>query len=160
MYKYRIRFYPELLKDREGLELERTYDDVKDAAIFYSDAGGKSKVKKGIDIQSLIVGKDYIEFTLFCEVWLQQPTRSCKYFVQQLCKIDPYKSLVNTSGRLFRGESEYIGGITENKDDTEKEALTDEQTLIEVTRLFFRENGENRKKINLIKNILGGSSNV
>lgn len=157
MYKYRVKFYPELLKQREGLNLEPTYNEVKAAAVIYSDAGEKSKVKKGIDISTLEVRKDYIQFVLFCEVWLQQPTRSCKYFVQQLCKIELYRSLVNTSGRLFRGEFEYIGDDTLSVDDVEKEKLSDEQTLIEVTRLFFRETQESREKIEKIKTILGGA---
>lgn len=157
MYKYIVKFYPELLKQREGLNLKPTYNEVKDAAVIYSNAGEKSKVKKGIDISTLEVGKDYIQFVLFCEVWLQQPTRSCKYFVQQLCKVEPYKNLINTSGRLFRGESEYIGdNDTLSVDDVEKDKLSDEEALIEVTRLFFRETKENREKIEKIKDILGG----
>lgn len=159
MYKYRIKLYPELLKQREGIDLTPTYYDVRNAAIVYSEAGEKARVKKYIDLKSLVVKKDCIEFLLYCEVFLNVPTKSCKYFIQQLCKLEFYKGIINSSGRLFRGESEFI----EEKDDLKKEdidnELTDEEALIEIIKIFNRNDKQNIALRRSIKNLLEGKNN-
>lgn len=151
MYRYYIKLYPELLSQREGINLESTFDDVRAAAIVYSEAGEKSRVKKGIDLNSLIVRRDCIEFILFCEVFLRQPTKCCKHFIQELCKLRFYKELINASGRLFRGESVFLEEESQEKVDRE---ITDEEALMYIIKLFYRNTVKNRETINKIKEII------
>ena len=70
---------------------------------------------------------------------LQFPTKAIRSFITQLSKIPPYSGLITSSGRLFKGEFELI------EDEVIEQELSDEQTLIEVTKLFFRETEENIK---------------
>lgn len=153
MYRYHIKLYPELLSQREGINLEPTFDDVKAAAIVYSEAGEKSRVKKGIDLNSLVVRRDCIEFILFCEVFLRQPTKCCKYFIQQLCKLDFYKELINASGRLFRGESIFLEEELASPEKVDRE-ITDEEALMYIIKLFYRDTKKNKETIKKIKEII------
>lgn len=155
MYRYQIKFYPELLSQREGINLESTFDEVRAAAIVYSEAGEKSRVKKGIELNSLVVRRDCIEFILFCEVFLRQPTKCCKFFIQQLCKLDFYKKLINASGRLFRGESIFLEEEEElaSPEKVDRE-MTDEEALTYIIKLIFRNTEKNRETISKIKEII------
>lgn len=159
MYKYKIKLYPELLKQREGIDLRPTYNEVRSAALVYSEAGEKAKVKKSIDLNSIVVERDYIEFVLICEIFLQMPTKSCKYFIQQLCKLDFYKRLINTSGRLFRGISELIEETSEISTEKDYRELTDEEALIEIIKIFNRPSKENIILKQRIKKLLIGCEN-
>lgn len=152
MYRYQIKLYPELLSQREGINLESTFDEVRAAAIVYSEAGEKSRVKKGIELNSLVVRRDCIEFILFCEVFLRQPTKCCKFFIQQLCKLDFYQQLINASGRLFRGESIFLE--EEEELASPDREITDEEALTHIIKLFFRNTEKNRETISKIKEII------
>ena len=154
MYQFRIRLYP--LNTRENLHLESSLKDLKKIAGEYNNSGMKAVNKKEIGIETLeIKNGDIIEFILASDAWLQFPTKAIRSFISKLSKIKPYSDLITPNGRLFKGESEFL---KDSYDDSNE--LSDEEALVEVTRLFFRETEENRNKINLIKKILGGSSNV
>lgn len=162
MYKYKIKLYPELLKQREGIDLTTTYDDVRNAVLVFSQAGEKARVKKYIDIDSLDVKKDYIEFILCCEVFLNVPTKSCRYLIQQICKVDYFKKLINSSGRLFRGESEFLEETNDDisaEKEYRKRELTDEEALIEIVKIFYRPTERNLiLKQNIKELIIGGET--
>lgn len=157
MYRYSIKLYPELLKQREGIDLTTTYDDVRNAVLVFSQAGEKARVKKYIDIDSLNVSKDCIEFILCCEVFLNAPTKGCRYLIQQLCKLDYYQNLINASGRLFRGSAELIEEKNNNI-EKEKRELTDEEALILIIKIFNRPSEKNLLLKQNIKKILIGDN--
>jgi hypothetical protein len=158
MYQFRIRLYPELLKTRENLHLDSSLEDVKKIAEDYNDSGMKAVNKKEIEVETIeIKNGDTIEFVLTSEAWLQFPTKAIRSFISKLSKMKPYSDLITPNGRLFRGEFEFLENA--NDDSNLQRELSDEETLVEVTRLFFRETEENRNKINLIKKVLGGSRN-
>jgi len=159
LYRFRIRLYPELLKTRENLHLDSTIEDVKEIAEDYNVSGMKAVNKKEIETKTLeIKNGDTIEFVLASDAWLQFPTKAVRSFISRLSKIKPYSDLITPNGRLFKGEFEFLENA--NEDSNLQKELTDEEALVEVTRLFFRETEENRNKINLVKKVLGGSINV
>lgn len=98
---------------------------------------------------------------------ISQISRSLRLFSMYL--IDETHTLnfsnLVTGKRLFRmNASELFNQPRENIpvtyiEDTTEQLLTDEQALIEVTKLFFQETDENRRKINIIKQIIGGGIN-
>lgn len=154
MHKYHIWLWPEKGKT-ETIHLESTKKTVLQVADAYSNAGKKAANRKWIEDGSVAINGDCIKLILCSDAWLNVPTKALRGFISMLSKTPEYKDLITSSGRLFKGESEYIpeGEVLE-------EELSDEQILIEVTKLFFRENEENRKKINAIREILGGKKNV
>ncbi|MDO9493809.1 hypothetical protein [Acetobacterium sp.] len=156
MYRYQIRLYPELLKNREGLKLDPTLDLVKEIAKDYTIAGMKAANKKGIEEDTIeIKNGNTLQFILVSEAWLKFPTKAIRNFISKLSKIEPYNGLITPNGRLFKGESEFLGEDILDIVD-EKLKLTDERALIEIIRLFFRETEGNRKTINMLKEIVGG----
>lgn len=161
MYQFRIRLYPELQKTRENLYLDSSIEDVKKIAKSYNCSGEKAANKKKIQIETIqIENGDTIQFVLESEAWLQFPTKAVRGFISKLSKVKPYCDLITENGRLFKGESENLEVTKDTINSDIKENLTDEEALIEVTRLFFRETADNRNKIQLIKRILGGEMDV
>lgn len=159
MYRFRIRLYPELLKTRDNLHLDSSLEDVKKKAEDFNDAGMKAANKKKIETETIkIINGATIEFVLASDAWLQFPTKAVRSFISKLSKINPYSDLITPNGRLFKGESEILENV--NDDLNLQTELTDEETIVAVTRLFFRETEGNRNKINLIKRVLGGNINV
>lgn len=160
MYRFMIELYPLLLSTREGLDLTPTLEEVKEIAKAYTLAGEKASNKKGIEQDSIKVKNgNILEFILYSEGWLAFPTKALRSFISNISKIEPYKGLITPNGRLFKGESKFLGSnILEDEvsEDTEELELNDEQIFIEVSRLFFRETEENRKKIIKIKEIIKG----
>ena len=153
MNRFNIKLYPEMSKT-EDINLEPTLTTVKRTATEFSENGRRATNRKWIEEDTIRIDKDVIQFVLVSDAWLQFPTKAIRGFISQLSKIPPYNDLITSSGRLFKGESELI------EEEIEEQELSDEQTLIEVTKLFFRETEENRNKINQIKMILGGEADV
>lgn len=153
MNRFNIKLYPEKSKTQD-IDLEPTLPTVKRIASVYSEDGRRAANKKWIEDESIHIEKDLIEFILASDAWLQFPTKAIRGFISQLSKESPYDGLITSSGRLFKGESELI------EEEVTEQELSDEQTLIEVTKLFFRETEENRIKINQIKQILGGDTDA
>lgn len=83
------------------------------------------------------------------------PTKALRGFISKLSKTPEYSKLITASGRLFRGDAEYL-----EEKSIDAEDLSDEEILIAVTKLFFRENEDNRRKINAIRELIGGKKNV
>lgn len=153
MHRFKVKLWPEKAKI-EKINLEQTIETVTSIADEYSDEGRRATNRKWIEQDSIKITGDCIELILCSEAWLNFPTKALRGFISKLSKSSEYNGLITTSGRLFKGESEYL------EEDILEEELTDEQVLIAVTKLFFRETEENRKKINQIKEIIGGSENV
>lgn len=153
MNRFKIRLYPEKSKV-EDVNLENTLTTVRSVAREYSEDGKRATNRKWIEDNTIFVQKDTIEFILASDSWLKYPTKAIRSFISKLSKVPPYTELITPNGRLFKGESELL-----EEEITEYE-LSDELTLIEVTKLFFRETEENRKKIGQIKNILGGNADA
>ena len=147
MNRFKIRLWPEKAKT-EKINLEDTSELVTHIADIYSDEGRRAANRKWIEKDSIKINGDCIELVLCSETWLNFPTKALRSFISKLSKTPEYKGLITTGGRLFKGESEYL------EEDILEEDLSDEQVLIEVTKLFFRETEENRKKINKIKEII------
>jgi hypothetical protein len=153
MNRFKIKLYPEKSKTDE-INLEDTLLLVKDVAKEYSSDGKRASNRKWIEDDSITICNDTIEFILASDAWLEFPTKAIRNFISKLSKHSPYSELVTASGRVFKGESEYL------EEEINEVELSDEQTLIEVTKLFFRENEENRRKIDMIKRILGGQKDA
>ena len=152
-FRYRITLYPELLSTRENVNLNEGKADVKavQAAVEeFNRVSSKARVKKSIDPASLRVNRDSLEFVLSSSVFLKQPTKGARLFINLLLKMPKYDGLVR-NGRLFKGECELL---EEEPSADERRILTDEEALIEVTRLFFRETAQNRATIETIKELL------
>lgn len=151
MNRYKIMLYPEKSKTSD-INLEETFDTVYSIADGYSSKGKLAANRKWIDLATIEIKKDIISFELVSDAWLEFPTKAIRQFISDLSKTEQYRGLITSSGRLFKGESEII----EDTASIDEKELSDEECLLEVTKLFFRENPENRKKINTIKAILGG----
>lgn len=154
-YRYKIKLYPQLLKTREGIDLNCSLETVKEIAESYNKNAVIATNGKRINTEEITVENgNTIVLILESEVWLQYPTKALHSFISKLAKVSPFTELITSNGRLFRGEFEFLESEeTENKNE---KTLSDEETLILVTQLFFRETQENRKKIDDIKKILGG----
>lgn len=146
MYFFRIRLWPEKAKT-EKINLEYTLDLVSRIAEEYSDEGRRAANRKWIEKDSVKISGDCIELILCSDAWLNYLTKALRSFISKLSRTSEYKGLITSRGRLFQGESQYL---EENICDEE---LSDEEVLIEIVKLFFRETKENRKRINLIKEI-------
>lgn len=153
MNRFKIRLWPEKART-EKINLEPTIEIVTRIAKDYSDEGRRAANRKWIEENSVKITRDCIELILCSEAWLNFPTKALRVFISKLSKTSEYNGLITAGGRLFKGDSEYL------EEDVLEEELSDEQVLIAVTKLFFRETEENRKKINAIKDIIGGSENV
>lgn len=153
MNRFKIRLWPEKAKT-EKINLEQTIELVTHIADEYSDEGRRAANRKWIEKDSVKITGDCIELILCSETWLNFPTKALRSFISKLSKTSDYQGLITTSGRLFKGESDYL------EEDIVEEELSDEQVLIEVTKLFFRETEENRRKINAIRAIVRGSKNA
>lgn len=95
-----------------------------------------------------------LELILCSETWLNFPTKALRGFISKLSRTGEYEPLITENGRLFKGDSEHIENNITN------EELTDEEAIIELVKLFHRENEVNRAKINAIKEILGGTNDI
>lgn len=159
-YRYYVKLYPELLKTRDGLDLSTTLEEVRKTAEMYNTVGVTAANRKSIEMDSIrIENGNTLELILESDAWLQFPTKALRYFISKLSKTYPYSALITNNGRLFKGESMVLE--QKEKDITEEQQISDEEALIAVTRLFFRENEENREKINKIKDVLrGGKKDV
>lgn len=139
----------------ENIFIEDSSETVLQVAETYNKDSRRAANKKWIEIGSINLDKDTISFVLASDSWLQFPTKAIKGFISMLAKYEPYKSLITPSGRLFKGEFEFI-----EDEVVEEQELSDEETLLEVTKLFFRQTEENRRKIDAIKQVLGGNCYV
>lgn len=158
---YEIAYFLERSQQRDQIELtgeehERVFAEVQTAAELFNQAGERARVHKRIEPDSVVLERDgTIRFTLLCEIYLQQPTRSAHYFVEKLIKTSEYyQGLVNSSGRLFKGDWRYLGERQEKSSpQTSPQELTDEQAQIKLVKIFSR---GHRELIDQIKEILGG----
>lgn len=153
MYKFEVKLYPELLKNRELLELSTAdLENIFKIAENYNSVCKNAPNKKIIDLESLkIEDSNTIVFVLSSEQFLQFPTKAVRYFISNLSKIKPFKNLITPNGRLFKGES----NLLENDFTEQNQHLnTDEEIFIALSKLFFRNTDKNREIIKKIKNIL------
>lgn len=150
MNRYLITLFPEKAKT-VNISIKDSLKTVLDVAETYNQNAKRAANKKWIEMESIKLNKDTISFILASDAWLEFPTKAIKGFITELAKLEPYRSLITSNGRLFKGDFEHIEETAEDR------VLSDEETLIEVTKLFFRKTEENRKKIEAIKNILGGN---
>lgn len=154
MNRYKIRLWPEKSKS-EKINLEATVNTVLEIATEYSVEGRRATNRKWIEQNSIVINGDCIELILCSETWLNVPTKALRGFISKLSKTPEYSKLITASGRLFRGDAEYL-----EEKSIDAEDLSDEEILIAVTKLFFRENEDNRRKINAIRELIGGKKNV
>lgn len=150
MHSYQITLYPALTKPE--VSIADSLEIVLRVAEEYNMNVRRAINKKTIDTTSITVEKNAICFILESDTWLEFPTKAIRGFISMLSKCEPYSSLKTRSGRLFKGESQFIENAAQKKRD-----FSDEEALLEVTKLFFRQTEENRRKINDIKKILGGN---
>ena len=153
MYRYQVKLWPEKAK-AESVNLEPTLNTVLAIATEYSNEAQRATNRKWIEEESISIFKDCIELILCSESWLNFPTKALRAFISRLSKTPEYARLITDSGRLFKGNAVFL------QQTIMQESLSDEETLIAVTKLFFRKNEDSRKKINAIKAIIGGGVNV
>lgn len=153
MFRYRVKLWPEKARSTT-VNLEPTIEVVLAIAEEYNDEGRRASNRKWIEDGSIEIHGDSIELILCSETWLNFPTKALRGFISKLSRTGEYEPLITESGRLFKGDSEHIENNTTN------EELTDEEAIIEIVKLFHRENDENRRKIDAIKSILGGTNDV
>lgn len=151
MNRFDITLFPEKART-EDLFLEDSLETVRRVAEAYNLEARRAANKKWIETESIRIQKDSIRFVLASELWLNFPTKAIKGYIAMLAKEEPYTSLITPSGRLFRGESEFL-----EEKPAEQQALSDEEALIETIKLFYRPTQENQQKIAAIKKILGGN---
>ncbi len=149
MNQYRISLFPERSKTEEVF-IEDSLDTVKSVAQIYNQNALKAANRKWIQLETVTIEQDTIRFVLASEAWLEFPTKAIRSFISMLAKYEPYRSLITPSGRLFKGDSEFM----ENK--AAEQELLDGEVLIEVIKLFFPKTEESRKKIEKIREILKG----
>ena len=153
MFRYRVKLWPEKARSTT-INLEPTIEVVLAVAEEYNDEGRRASNHKWIEDGSIAIHGDSIELILCSETWLNFPTKALRGFISKLSRTGEYEPLITESGRLFKGDSEHI------ENNTTDEELTDEEAIIEIVKLFHRENAENRRKIDAIKAILGGTNDV
>lgn len=152
MYTYEVKLIPESIKKRAGLNLNSTLDDIeKVVREFNSVAQNASNPKKILAVE--VENGNIIKVILQSKMWFEYPIKALRGFISKLSKISPYSELMTASGRLFKGESVFLEEteVSPAKVDTN---MSDEEILNALVKLFFRENDENRAKIEKIKKIL------